>query len=76
MFSCRTSTIEAEKNLKGWIETDECIAACRLNRNTMGISSDSLLDRHFVQKLCSPGCYKGCPNIADLYFNLAAGEGN
>ncbi|KAJ1437317.1 hypothetical protein SESBI_03644 [Sesbania bispinosa] len=26
-------------------------------------------------KLCSPACYQKCPNIVDLYFNLAAGEG-
>jgi len=74
-FLCRTSEVDAEKNLMDRIETDECIEACGLDRNTVGISSDSLLDEHFTQKLCSPQCYKGCPNIIDLYFNLAAGEG-
>ncbi|KAF2315613.1 hypothetical protein GH714_040127 [Hevea brasiliensis] len=29
----------------------------------------------FTQQLCSPQCYDSCPNIIDLYFNLAAGEG-
>uniref|UniRef100_A0A6J0PDG7 Uncharacterized protein LOC105035944 n=2 Tax=Elaeis guineensis var. tenera TaxID=51953 RepID=A0A6J0PDG7_ELAGV len=73
-FSCRTSDIEAE-NLKDWVETDECINACGLTRNTVGISSDSLLELQFAQKLCSSQCYQECPNIVDLYFNLAAGEG-
>ncbi|GKD71853.1 putative PAR1 protein [Tanacetum coccineum] len=49
--------------------------ACGLNRNVLGISSDSLLESKFTQKLCSTQCYNGCPNIVDLYFNLAAGEG-
>ncbi|KAH7662991.1 PAR1 protein [Dioscorea alata] len=71
---CRTSDIETEK-LKDYIEIDECIKACGLDRNTVGISSDSLLDSHFTQKLCSSKCYNSCPNIVDLYFNLAAGEG-
>lgn len=73
-YTCGSSEIEAER-LKDWIETDQCIESCGLDRNTLGISSDGLLDSHFVQKLCSPQCYQGCPNIADLYFNLAAGEG-
>ncbi|KAJ0970192.1 hypothetical protein J5N97_023069 [Dioscorea zingiberensis] len=73
-LSCRTSNIEAEK-LKDYVETDECIKACGLDRNTIGISSDSLLDSQFTRKLCSSECYNSCPNIVDLYFNLAAGEG-
>ncbi|RWR72186.1 PAR1 protein [Cinnamomum micranthum f. kanehirae] len=73
-YTCRSSEIEAEK-LKDWIETDQCIESCGLDRNTLGISSDALLDSQFVKKLCSSQCYQGCPNIVDLYFNLAAGEG-
>ncbi|KAH7662992.1 PAR1 protein [Dioscorea alata] len=71
---CRTSDIEAEK-VKNYVENDECIKACGLDRNTVGISSDSLLDSRFTQKLCSHDCYNTCSNIVDLYFNLAAGEG-
>ncbi|PKA55016.1 hypothetical protein AXF42_Ash003653 [Apostasia shenzhenica] len=74
-YSCRSSGVPAAADIREWIETDECIAACGLDRETVGISSDSLLDRRFRQKLCSPECYGGCPNIVDLYFNLAAGEG-
>ena len=74
-YSCGTSEIEAEK-LKNLIETDQCIKACGLDRKSLGISSDSLLDTTFTQKLCSPQCYDSCPNIVDLFFNLAAGEGN
>uniref|UniRef100_A0A5B6ZPW7 PAR1 protein n=1 Tax=Davidia involucrata TaxID=16924 RepID=A0A5B6ZPW7_DAVIN len=73
-YTCRTSEIEADK-LKDWIETNQCIEACGLDRTALGISSDSLLESHFTQKLCSSQCYDSCPNIVDLYFNLAAGEG-
>ncbi|CAK9169498.1 unnamed protein product [Ilex paraguariensis] len=74
VYTCRSSEIEAD-SLKDWIETDQCIAACGLDRKALGISSDSLLESHFAQKLCSSKCYDSCPNIVDLYFNLAAGEG-
>ncbi|KZV46939.1 hypothetical protein F511_06181 [Dorcoceras hygrometricum] len=74
VFMCHTSDIEAE-NYRNRIETDECIKSCGLDRNVLGISSDSLLDSHFALKLCSDGCYLKCPNVVDLHFNLAAGEG-
>ncbi|KAB8481993.1 hypothetical protein FH972_025352 [Carpinus fangiana] len=73
-YTCRTSEIVADK-LKDLVETDQCIKACGLDRKTLGISSDSLLESSFTQKLCSPQCYQSCPNIVDLYFNLVAGEG-
>ncbi|KAL2920679.1 Polypeptide N-acetylgalactosaminyltransferase 3 [Bienertia sinuspersici] len=73
-YKCTTSAIEAYK-LKDLVETNHCIEACGLDRDTIGISSDSLLESRFTQKLCSPQCYRRCPNIVDLYFNLAAGEG-
>ncbi|GFP82225.1 hypothetical protein PHJA_000365700 [Phtheirospermum japonicum] len=73
-YTCATSEIVADK-LSDWIETEECISACGVDRKALGISSDSLLDRTFVGKLCSKACYSSCPNIVDLYFNLAAGEG-
>lgn len=72
--TCKTSEIEADK-LKDHIESDQCIKACDLDRKSLGISSDSLLESSFTKKLCSPQCYKSCPNVVDLYFNLAAGEG-
>ncbi|XP_010255407.1 PREDICTED: uncharacterized protein LOC104596084 [Nelumbo nucifera] len=74
VYTCRSSEIEADK-LKDWIESDECIEACGLSRNSVGISSDALLEPCFTQHLCSSHCYANCPNIVDLYFNLAAGEG-
>lgn len=74
-YTCRASDIEADK-LKDWIETDKCIKACGVDRHALGISSDSLLEPQFTHKLCSSACYRSCPNIVDLYFNLAAGEGN
>ncbi|EYU25099.1 hypothetical protein ABFS82_06G033200 [Erythranthe guttata] len=74
-YTCGTSEIEAAGRMKDWIESDECIKACGLDRSALGISSDSMLESHFAGKLCSDECYGGCPNIVDLYFNLAAGEG-
>ncbi|KAG8504206.1 hypothetical protein CXB51_002619 [Gossypium anomalum] len=73
-YQCRTSEVVVER-MAEYIETDECVAACGVNRNSVGISSDSLLDQQFTAKLCTPACYQKCPNIVDLYFNLAAGEG-
>ncbi|CBI22724.3 uncharacterized protein LOC100251502 [Vitis vinifera] len=73
-YVCRTSEIEADK-VKDWVESDQCIEACGVDRKSLGISSDSLLECGFTHKLCSSQCYNSCPNIVDLYFNLAAGEG-
>ncbi|XVE97002.1 hypothetical protein REPUB_Repub02eG0272900 [Reevesia pubescens] len=58
-----------------YIDTDECVRACGVDRNSVGISSDSLLEPQFTAKLCAPACYQKSPNIVDLYFNLAAGQG-
>ncbi|KAJ7969946.1 PAR1 protein [Quillaja saponaria] len=73
-YTCKTSEIEADK-LNDYVETEQCIQACGLERKSLGISSDSLLESAFRQKLCSTQCYKSCPNVIDLFFNLAAGEG-
>jgi len=72
-YQCRTSEVVVE-GITDWIETDECVNACGADRNSVGISSDSLMESQFVSKLCSPYCYQNCPNFVDLYFNLAAGE--
>ncbi|KAK4777291.1 hypothetical protein SAY87_017478 [Trapa incisa] len=75
-YICRVSEIEADPSvLRGYVETDHCITACGLDRESFGISSDSLIEVPFTQKLCSSPCYDYCPNIVDLYFSLAAGEG-
>ncbi|XP_073009370.1 uncharacterized protein [Typha latifolia] len=73
-YQCRTSDVVVAK-MSNWIESDECVKACGVYRSTVGISSDALLEPQFMAKLCSDACYKNCPNIVDLYFNLAAGEG-
>ncbi|KAJ9146746.1 hypothetical protein P3X46_028977 [Hevea brasiliensis] len=73
-YQCKTSEVVVDI-MQEWIESDECVSACGLNRNTIGISSDTLLQPHFLAKLCSNDCYQACPNIVDLYFNLALGEG-
>ncbi|KAI7729694.1 hypothetical protein M8C21_000982 [Ambrosia artemisiifolia] len=73
-YQCKTSEIIV-KGMNEWIESDECLNACGLHRKTVGISSDSLIEPHFIARLCSDSCYKNCPNIVDLYHNLAIGEG-
>ncbi|XP_039007828.1 uncharacterized protein LOC120135662 [Hibiscus syriacus] len=73
-YQCRTSEVVVER-MAEYIETDECVGACGADRNSIGISSDALLDSQFTAKICSTACYQKCPNIVDLYFNLAAAEG-
>lgn len=73
-YQCRTSEVKVERT-SDYIENDYCVRACGVDRNAVGISSDSLLEPRFLGKLCSPDCHQNCPNIVDLYFNLAAGEG-
>ncbi|KAI6705536.1 hypothetical protein NL676_008498 [Syzygium grande] len=73
-YECKTSQVAVDI-MQEWIETDDCIRACGVDRQSVGISSDALLQPHFTAKLCSPACYHNCPNIVDLYFNLALGEG-
>ncbi|XP_051130483.1 uncharacterized protein LOC127251057 [Andrographis paniculata] len=71
---CKTSEIVGDK-FPGYIETDQCINACGLDRQAVGISTVALASPDFTARLCSPACYNSCPNIVDLYSNLAAGEG-
>ncbi|KAL4340413.1 hypothetical protein GQ457_08G012760 [Hibiscus cannabinus] len=73
-YQCRTSEVVVER-MAEHIESDECVQACGVDRNAIGISSDSLLEPQFTNKLCAPDCSHNCPNILDLFFNLAAGEG-
>ncbi|KAI3732326.1 hypothetical protein L1987_63530 [Smallanthus sonchifolius] len=73
-YQCTTSQVMVER-MSEYIETDECVKACGVDRNSVGISSDTLLEPQSVSKICSPSCYQSCPNIIDLYFNLAAAEG-
>lgn len=73
-YQCKTSDVKV-KRMSDYIENDQCVDSCGVERHTVGISSDSLLDSKFTSKICSASCYENCPNIVDLYFNLAAGEG-
>ncbi|KAL6631052.1 hypothetical protein ACP70R_028392 [Stipagrostis hirtigluma subsp. patula] len=75
-YQCRTSEVVVDGRLpSGLVETDGCVRACGVDRSTVGISSDSLLDQRAAAALCSPACIQGCPNVVDLYSNLAAAEG-
>ncbi|XP_047335419.1 uncharacterized protein LOC124938942 [Impatiens glandulifera] len=73
-FQCSSSEVVVPM-MAEHIETQSCIAACGVDRKTVGISSDALLEPQFTSMLCSKDCFYNCPNIVDLYFNLAAGEG-
>ncbi|MCD7463265.1 hypothetical protein HAX54_050232 [Datura stramonium] len=75
-YQCKTSEVLVTNiGIANLVESDECISACGADRNSVGISSDSLLESTFTSKLCSQQCYQNCPNIVDLYYNLALGEG-
>ncbi|KZV29947.1 hypothetical protein F511_17551 [Dorcoceras hygrometricum] len=73
-YQCKTSRVTANR-MDEHIESDECVSACGVDKSSAGISSDALLDTHFTTQLCSPQCYQNCPNIVDLYYNLALAEG-
>ncbi|GFY83712.1 hypothetical protein Acr_03g0004860 [Actinidia rufa] len=73
-YQCKTLEVVA-KRMAPYIETDTCVSACGLNRNSIGISSNKLLEPQFLTKLCSPNCYRNCPNIIDVYTKLADAEG-
>ncbi|GFY83714.1 hypothetical protein Acr_03g0004880 [Actinidia rufa] len=73
-YQCKTLEVVA-KRMAPYIETDACVSACGLNRNSVGISSDKLLEPQFLAKLCSSNCYRNCPNIIDVYTKLADAEG-
>ncbi|XP_058729153.1 uncharacterized protein LOC131601372 isoform X2 [Vicia villosa] len=73
-YQCRTSEVVVER-MSEYIETDQCVESCGVDRSSVGISSDAFFEPQFTGKLCSPSCYEKCPNVVDLFFNLAAGEG-
>ncbi|KAI6706036.1 hypothetical protein NL676_008998 [Syzygium grande] len=54
-YECKTSQVAVDI-MHEWIETDDCIHACGVVRESVGISSDALLQPHFTAKLCSPAC--------------------
>ncbi|KAK4739318.1 hypothetical protein R3W88_003015 [Solanum pinnatisectum] len=73
---CQTSeAFASNKMLQEYIETDECVGACGVDRQSLGLSSDVLVDSKFIAKLCSHHCYNNCPNIIDLYSSVASAEG-
>ncbi|KAH9621706.1 hypothetical protein KSS87_000752 [Heliosperma pusillum] len=73
-YQCSTSEVVVG-SMSEYLETDECVKACGVDRNMVGISSDNLMEPRFTSKLCSPACYNNCPNVIDLYSKLAQGEG-
>lgn len=75
-FQCKTSDIVANVNRHEHVENDDCISSCGVERETVGISTDNLLEPSFSKKLCSQDCQLNCLNIVDLYSNLALAEGS
>ncbi|KAI0527699.1 hypothetical protein KFK09_003304 [Dendrobium nobile] len=73
-YQCTMADVKVDR-ISDWIETDDCVKACGVDRSAVGISSDDFLQPRFTAKLCSSACYQSCPNIVDLYSNLAAAEG-
>ncbi|XP_073300235.1 uncharacterized protein [Primulina huaijiensis] len=73
-YQCKTSQVMANR-MGEYIESDECVRACGVDKSSIGISSDALLETRFTTQLCSQQCYHNCPNIIDLYYNLALAEG-
>ncbi|XP_057867203.1 uncharacterized protein LOC131074584 isoform X2 [Cryptomeria japonica] len=74
-YQCQSSGVMAEKMME-WIESEECLQSCGLQRMSVGMSTDDLSAySDFTSKLCSDKCQNSCPNIVNLYLNLAAGEG-
>ncbi|KAI5073598.1 hypothetical protein GOP47_0011611 [Adiantum capillus-veneris] len=73
-YQCQTSDVSANEFAE-WVETDDCVHACGIDRQTVGLSSDSFVESGFVKALCSIDCQNGCPNVVDLFEKLAAGEG-
>ncbi|MCO5581579.1 hypothetical protein L7F22_035467 [Adiantum nelumboides] len=73
-FECTTSSVLASP-FANWIETAECLLFCGLERLTIGISTDFIGDLGLQKMICSSMCQKNCPNIVDVFSNLAIGEG-
>ena len=75
LWIVQSSIIMAEKQ-EEWIESDECVKSCGLERMSVGLSTDLLVDSLFTDMFCSSECINNCPNLIDLYISLAAGEGS
>ncbi|XP_002993113.2 uncharacterized protein LOC9652438 [Selaginella moellendorffii] len=73
VYQCQTSPVLAERS-EAWIETDECLAACGLERMSVGISTDGIIRKEFLSRWCSSQCQANCPNVVDLFTKLASGE--
>ncbi|MCO5600135.1 hypothetical protein L7F22_054243 [Adiantum nelumboides] len=69
------SKVSANEFLE-WVETDDCMHSCGIDRQTVGILSDALVEKGFVKALCFAECQQGYPNVVDLFEKLAAGEGS
>ncbi|KAH7433224.1 hypothetical protein KP509_07G060300 [Ceratopteris richardii] len=74
IYFCQTSKVDAIEFTE-WIETDDCMQACGIDRMTLGISSDALVDSSFLGYLCSKDCHNNCPNVVELFEKLSEEEG-
>jgi hypothetical protein len=73
---CEISNVKAgDEAPVEYIESNECVEACGVDRMTIGFSTDELTSNSFIRKLCSRACRNTCVNLIDIYSNIIAGEG-
>ena len=71
----QTSTVTAAPDVAEWVESEHCVRWCGLDRMSVGMSSDALAEQGSARTICSPSCRNNCPNLIDLFSNIASGEG-
>lgn len=75
-YTCETSNVKAgEDSPVEYVESNECVQACGVDRMTVGFSTDELTSHAFITKMCSRQCRNNCANLVDIYSNIIAGEG-
>ncbi|KAI5063952.1 hypothetical protein GOP47_0020622 [Adiantum capillus-veneris] len=70
VYRCQTSSVET-KVKGGWIEAEECIEACGLDRMTVGLFSQPAFDPRLF---CSSRCSRSCSHLHDLLRPLHEGR--
>lgn len=76
LYMCETSNVKAGEDAPvEYIESNDCVKACGVDRMTVGFSTDELSSHAFITKICSRECRNNCVNLVDIYSNIIAGEG-
>ncbi|KAI5083018.1 hypothetical protein GOP47_0002761 [Adiantum capillus-veneris] len=76
-LECQTSEVAVASSMpwRGQKESADCVDWCGVDRKWVGLSSDFLSERDWHRRICAPACFLNCPNIVNLFTNLAEGEG-